>query len=154
MELQKFLSTVSSFTNVQAFLSNSSQEGVKAREDLALTAAHTKTGAGVVAAFAGMLCVANAISLFISPEVGCTALLAHAAFALVGRDIFIIAGNAVTILSNQSPVDAILANIIGRTSTSLTPQWFVDAVFANTWIAAPLLGATIVQKYQQPARAS
>lgn len=140
------------FCYVQQFLLDHSSEGIEGREDAARGAAHVKSASGVACAFTTMLAVVHLITLVAAFSIPVTslALVATAAIALVFREIFIISGNVVDTLSNDGP----LANITGRGTAALTPQLFVNSIFANTWIAGPIFGASIVKEFEYSIRES
>lgn len=135
---------LSDFNVVRQLLTNQSQEAKKTRDEMARVAAYTKAAAGVALGITAMICVANLITAFSAPIIGCLALLSNAVIGLAFREIFIISGNVADTLNNNG----MTGNILTRGSAALTPQRFVDSIFADTWIAGPILGASIVQTYE------
>jgi hypothetical protein len=137
------MTPLADFNTIQSLLVNPTPEAVQLRNEISRQAAHLKTVAGLATAVFALCCAGS-----LATAAG-LAFVASATLAFGCREIFVIAGNVVNTLNNNGT----FGNITTRMTSALTPQWFVDAIFANTYFAGPVFSASLVQEYEVSLKA-
>lgn len=131
------------FNTVQQLLLDPTSQGKERRDEISRYSALTKTVAGVAIGIVAVLGVVNLVTAA-SASIFLLGFLTHASVALVCREIFIISGNIVNTIGN----DGLLNNLTIRGQVAASAERFVNSIFADTWVAGPLFGTSLVREYE------
>lgn len=133
------------FNEIRKLLLDSTNEGIKKREEVSRAAAHTKALSGLAGGVTGMLGLISLITAVTSPFFGGLGLLFWGVATLTCREIFVISGNVENALSGSG----FFGNILSRGVNALTPKIFIESIFKNTWIAGPFFSASIIKELER-----
>jgi hypothetical protein len=133
------------FDRVRQTLLDQTENGKKARSEIAQFAGPGKITLGAATAIATMLTIASLVCAITHPVLGCLGLMFWGALSLMGRDMFVLASNLEKLTSDSG----FFGNITNRAAAAATPRMFIQTLFNETWVAGSLFSEMLIQKLER-----